>query len=148
MDAGAADLCDIAAQVMQAREIEFAVGIERAAAPGDFRPHDPVATDDMQRLLVAYDEMLAIAIVFVDVELAVSGAGGRAQFLEEHLVTQPLCILDFTRVAGNRHRITIISCRRDGFRLQLQHIGSRLSHGLRFMPERISSRHVTQVAGA
>ncbi len=81
-------------EVIQAGEIEFGFGVERAHAFGLMRGQGAVGADQAS-VAVAYQQVVAVGVEQIDVEAGLGRFDLRAHFFDEHLVAQALRLAHF-----------------------------------------------------
>ncbi len=73
----------------QARQIELALRVQAADTRRLMRRQHAIGADDLQRVEIAHEQVIAVRVERIDVE-ARRAAHVRAHFLGEHTVAQPL----------------------------------------------------------
>ena len=104
VDATAPEFDHALAQAAQSGEVELGVGIGAPYPPGLRGCQHPVGSHHFPRVLVAYQEMLAIIVEEVHIVARMGKAQRNVQsgahFMREHLITQALCRTNLIQMLG------------------------------------------------
>ncbi len=104
---------------MQPVDAELALRVVTADGAGDIRRKDPVGADDPIGPAFAHDQVFAVGVEVVDVVVRHHGGYAGAEFLDEHLVAQPLRFADFLFAARQGDRVACVLAGGVGFFDQL-----------------------------
>ncbi len=90
---------------MQAVDAKLAFRVVAADVPGHIRCKDPVGADDAVGMVFAHHQVFAMGVEAVDVVVRHGGGDAGAEFLDEHLVAQPLRFANFLFAARQGDRV-------------------------------------------
>jgi hypothetical protein len=87
--------------VLQARQVELALGVVAAEAVGAVRRQDAVGADHLAGGLVTGDQVLAVRVEEIPIDARRTARQVGPEFARKYLVTQALRIEDFTFADGD-----------------------------------------------
>ncbi len=93
VDAGAADLHDVAAQVGQTHQLELALAVEATGSAGATAVEDAGSGDNLAAALITHDQVFAVQVVMVLIQSLVGAVQLCTALLSEYLKAQGLCRL-------------------------------------------------------
>lgn len=105
VDAGAADLDEVATDRVEAGEVELALGVEAAGDTGALGRQQPVRADDVPCVGLPHEQVVAVGVEGVGVETRLGSVEPGAHLSGEHLVAQALRGTHLLLVTGERDEV-------------------------------------------